>query len=162
MARLFVIIFAIIAATGCSSLFSLQPGNTKKEPNSYNPQGKPHGQWIYYHDRDNNVVQSRGRFKNGIPVGRWTEYNPDGTINAKIRYFKNKAREKRYNPDGTLDKKGWSKLVLENPEEIHYYWDGKWRMYNDKGRTERVVLFRKGEVVRVIRDKNPENNPFKD
>jgi uncharacterized protein YceK len=48
MARLFVLIFAIIATAGCSSLFLLEPGKSKKEPNSYNSQGKPHGQWIYY------------------------------------------------------------------------------------------------------------------
>ncbi len=162
MSKLFALIFIIIATAGCSSLFSLQTGNNKKEPNSFNAEGKHHGQWIYYYDRGNGIVQSRGKFLNGVPTGRWELYHLDGSVEAKIRYHKNKARERRYHPDGTPDKKGWSKLILDDPEEIRYYWDGRWKMYNDKGKIERVLLFRKGEMVQSVRDKNPDNNPFKD
>lgn len=127
--------------------------HNRKAINGINEYGKPHGQWVYYFDRENQVIQSTGRYRNGVPAGRWILYYPDGGKDVVTRYFRNRARERRYYADGTREKRGWSRLVLDDEKEIRYYWDGRWRMYNEEGKLQSVVMYEKGEAVRVIRER---------
>lgn len=125
----------------------------KRETNGLDESGKPHGQWVYYFDKQNQIIQSTGRYRNGVPAGRWISYYPDGGKDVVTRYFRNRARERRYYSDGTREKRGWSRLILDDEKEIRYYWDGRWRMYNEEGTLQSVVIYEKGEPVRVIRER---------
>lgn len=134
-------------------LYSQKPVSNRKAINALNLSGQPHGRWIYYFDRDNNVIQSAGRYKKGKPVGKWILYYPDGGKDVVTRYYGKRARERRYHSSGMIEKKGWSRLVLDDPEAIRYYWQGRWRLYNEEGTLQSVVFYEDGELARVIREK---------
>ncbi len=136
---------------GVSSAFA-----QRKPYNQYNENGQPHGRFIYYYDRAEGIVNSSGRYKNGKPVGRWKTYHEDGGLYIRTRHFKNRAREVRFYPNGKLEKKGWSKLILDNPAEIRYYWHGKWKLYDENGKLFRVLIFHEGRVIDVLKDLDPE------
>jgi antitoxin component YwqK of YwqJK toxin-antitoxin module len=125
-------------------------------PNQYNKNHQPHGRFIYYYDRAAGIVHSTGRYKNGIPVGRWMTYHENGNRYIRTRHFKNRAREVRFYPNGNLEKKGWSKLLLDDPVQLRYYWDGKWKLYDENGKLFRVLIFSEGKVIDVIKNLNPE------
>ncbi len=125
----------------------------KNKLNTFNESMQPHGRWIYYLDEESTIINSTGRYKNGKPVGKWVLYHPDGSPFVKSRYFKQKAREKRFYPNGKREKKGWSYLILDDPEAIYYYWEGKWKIYNEKGKLSKIVIYQKGDQVRTIREK---------
>jgi len=150
--RMFLLLL-MICLLDSPEVFPQNKNQNKKATNGFNESGKPHGQWIYYFDRENQIIQSTGRYKNGAPVGRWILYYPDGRRDVVTRYYRNKARERRYAPWGTIEKKGWSRLILDDEEAVRYYWDGRWRIYNEKGRLQSVVVYQQGEPVRVIREK---------
>lgn len=124
--------------------------NINKNINGYNANGKPHGKWVYY---INNKPQSYGRYNDGTPVGTWVIYNTDGSKCVKRKYFRNKTREKWYHKNGKIEAKGWSKLVLDDPVEINYFWEGKWKFFDEKGRLNKVSVYIKGEESKILKQK---------
>lgn len=130
--------------------------------NRYDEKNRAQGRFYYYYDRANGIVHSTGRYKNGIPVGRWKTYHPDGSKYIITRHYKNRAREIRFYPNaglpdrqGKLEKRGWSKLILDDPNSIRYYWHGKWKLYDEDGKLFRILLFSEGRVIDVVKDLNP-------
>lgn len=128
----------------------------KRVPNQYNQNHQAHGRFIYYYDRAEGIVNSTGKYKNGRPVGRWITYHENGKKYIRTWHFKNRAREVRFYPNGKLEKKGWSKLILNDPKNLRYYWDGKWKLYDENGKLFRVLLFSEGRVIDVLRNLDPE------
>jgi len=140
----------------CVVFSTLSCSVVRRTPNQYNKNNQPHGRFIYYYDRAEQTVNLRGRYRNGKPVGRWMTYHENGNKYIRTRYFKNRAREVRFYPNGKLEKKGWSKLVLDDTHEIRYYWDGKWKLYDENGKLFRVLLFSEGRVIDVLKNLDPE------
>lgn len=128
----------------------------KRTPNQYNHNKQAHGRFIYYYDRAEGTVNSTGRYKNGTPVGRWMTYHEGGGKYIRTRHFKNRAREVRFYPNGKLEKKGWSRLLLDDPNELRYYWHGKWKLYDENGKLFRVLIFSEGKVIDVVKNLNPD------
>jgi antitoxin component YwqK of YwqJK toxin-antitoxin module len=145
-----ILIFAVLMCLGISV------DAQKRTPNQYNQNKQAHGRFIYYYDRAEGIVHSSGRYKNGNPVGRWMTYHENGRKYIRTRYFKNRAREVRFYPNGKLEKKGWSKLLLNDPVQLRYYWDGKWKLYDEDGKLIRVLLFKEGKAIDVIKNLNPD------
>ncbi|MDD3876036.1 MAG: hypothetical protein PHT69_05410 [Bacteroidales bacterium] len=139
-----IIIVPFIAVLFCTSslLFSQ---NLLRRVNRYNSDNKAVGRWVYY-NQENNKILSKGRFRNGIPVGRWIINNEEGIKFVKKRYFKNRTREVWYYPSGSVECRGWSKLILDDPLMVNYYWDGKWKFYNENGKLDSVKIYRQGMV----------------
>jgi len=123
--------------------------------NRYNANGKPNGKWVYLM---NDKTQSYGRYKDGVPVGRWIIFNPDGSKCVKKRYFQNKIREVWYHKNGRVEAKGWSKLILDDPLEINYFWDGKWKFFDKKGKLKKISIYVKGEENEIIMLKTTQAN----
>lgn len=148
MGKLLICISIMFSLLSCSVI--------KRTPNQYNKFNQAHGRFIYYYDRAEEIVNSTGRYKNGKPIGRWMTYHENGRKYIRTQHFKNRAREVRYYPNGKLEKKGWSKLLLDDPEQIRYYWDGKWKLYDENGKLFRVLLFSEGKVIDVLKNLNPD------
>jgi len=129
--------------------------NINKNINGYNANGKPHGKWVYL---INNKPQSYGRYRDGAPVGTWLIFNTDGSKCVKKRYFRYKIREKWYHKNGNIEAKGWSKLVLDDPVEINYFWEGKWKFFDEKGRLEKISMYVKGEESKILKQKKVRAN----
>lgn len=113
----------------------------KKEINQYNEDGNREGKWITWWDEEEKVPMSIVNFKNGYEKGVQKEYNLDGTLRLKFRFLKNRVHVKYYHSNGKLEKKGWS---IMDYKELHYYWHGKWKFYNEKGKFERSALYKYG------------------
>ena len=122
-----------------------------KNVNRYNANGKPHGKWVYMM---NDKPQSYGCYKDGVPVGKWIIFNADGSKCVKKRYFQNKIREVWYYKSGRVEAKGWSKLILDDPVEIIYYWDGKWKFFDEKGKLQKISIYVKGEEKKILMQKS--------
>lgn len=46
--------------------------------------GSDNGEYFLYHENGN--LQVQGYFKNGIPIGTWKYYHPDGKLKGKAIY----------------------------------------------------------------------------
>ena len=124
--------------------------------NRFNAEKKPHGRFVYYYDKGKGIVHSVGRYRDGVPVGKWLTLHETGATYIITRHYKNRAREKRYYQHGKLEKKGWSRLLLDDPAQIRYFWHGKWKLYDENGKLFRVLLFSEGRVIDVIKNLDPE------
>lgn len=105
------------------------------------------GEWVYYHEKSNNVM-TRENYKNGKLEGTVTTYYPNGKVTEELNY-KNGLKEGEnnyYSPDGILLKKllytndqlqgtatyydAFGNVVIEG-----FYKDGKkhglWKYYKD-------------------------------
>lgn len=140
----------------CFAFFFFSCSLIEQSPNRYNKNHQPHGRFIYYYDRTEGIVHSAGRYKNGKPVGRWITYHENGGKFIRTRHFKNRVREVRFYPNGKLEKKGWSKLLLDDPAQLRYYWYGKWELYDEKGKLFRVLIFSEGKVIEIVKNLNPD------
>jgi antitoxin component YwqK of YwqJK toxin-antitoxin module len=140
----------------CLTFSLLSCSFVKQTPNQYNQNKQAHGRFIYYYDRAEGIVHSTGRYKKGKPVGLWMTFHENGGKYIRTRHFKNRAREVRFYPNGKLEKKGWSKLLLDDPAQIRYYWDGKWKLYDEDGKLFRVLLFSEGKVIDILKNLNPD------
>ena len=145
--------YILIFCASCLCMCSL---SKNKNVNRYNANGKPHGQWVYY--INDNQPQSYGRYKDGMPVGKWMIFNTDGSKCVKKRYYGNKTKEVWYHPSGRIEAKGWSKLLLDDPKEISYYWDGKWKFYDEKGKLLKISIYVKGEEGKIVKCNGAQTN----
>ncbi len=142
---------------GISLLYalSLTAQQDSKKFNCYNSEKKPRGRFVYYYNEEKGIVHSSGRYRNGVPVGKWITFHENGATYIKTRHYKRRAREVRFYPNGRLEKKGWSKLLLDDPGQTRYFWHGKWKLYDENGKLFRVLLFSEGRVIEVLRDLDP-------
>ena len=62
-------------------VFNTYPSGHREYEGEYK-NGKPHGYLNYWHENRNKMRE--GKLKNGIPVGRWTTYKEDGSIQEII------------------------------------------------------------------------------
>lgn len=99
-----------------------------KKINQFDEDGKRNGLWITWWDEVKKIPMSKITFKDGLEKGIQKEYSQNGTLNAKFRYHKNRIRIKYYHTNGKLESKGWSVMDYK---ELHYYWHGKWKFYNE-------------------------------
>ncbi|MEZ5195846.1 MAG: hypothetical protein R2764_05455 [Bacteroidales bacterium] len=113
----------------------------KKEINRYNDDGKRDGKWICWWDVEKKIPMSEINFKDGYEKGVQKEYNQDGTLRLKFRFYKNRVRVKYYHANGTMDKKGWSVMDYK---EMRYYWHGKWKFYSEEGKPVRSAIYQYG------------------
>jgi len=55
---------------------------------------------------------------------------------------------KYYDESRALEQKGWA-VIDYNEIDTHYYWQGKWKYYNDKRKLFKVSYYENGEEVAV-------------
>lgn len=121
----------------------------KKHLNQLDENGLRKGNWITYWDDEKEIPMSKARFENGREVGVSKEYHMNGNLRLKFRYHKDRIRVKFYSKDRRLEQKGWS-VIEFNEEDTHYYWQGKWKFYDDRRKLARIAYFEKGEEVQTM------------
>jgi len=114
--------------------------------NLLNDNGSREGLWIEYYDKENNIISSKIRYKNGYQTGKCTFYHPNGQRRLKWHYYNNRIRAKYYFENGRLDQKGWSKIDYSG-QDTHYYWHGKWKFFDDHRKLIRVGFYQNGEEI---------------
>ncbi len=117
----------------------------KRKFNKSDENGKRQGLWISYWDDDEKILMTKYHYKNGWETYTCKEFYDNGKTRLKFRYYKNRIRVKYFDKDRQLTQKGWSKWDITE-EDLHYYWDGKWKFYDEDKKLVKVEIWEMGEV----------------
>ena len=113
--------------------------------NQYNKDGLRHGRWVYYWD-GTKVPMNRLRFKNGREFGMNRYYTENGKKWLQFNAFKDgRMKVTYYDEYGRKEKKG-DAIMIYDPGEIRYSWNGKWKFY-ENGKVIKTVIYEMGAPV---------------
>jgi hypothetical protein len=126
--------------------------------NRLNKKGERTGRWIVYLDSAKTKKSTEGRYKNGNAKGRFYYYTMDGVLERRETNCFKRLKTVMYYPDGTVRFRG--KARIENlPTKIHYYFYGKWKYYDQKGKLLKYCFYEKGVLMKTVyADKNNKTN----
>ena len=118
----------------------------KREANRYDAQGRRQGKWVSYWDDGKKIPMNIERYKDGRERGRCCYYYMDGTKRLQFMAYKDgRMKVKYYLESGKLEKKGWAVMIYD-PQEIRYSWNGTWKFYED-GKLVKKSVYKMGEEV---------------
>lgn len=120
----------------------------KRKINQYK-NGRQEGLWIMYSDSANQNKESRGHYVNGKEKGKWKYYYENGKLRKKEKFKVSGIRTKFYYETGKIKSKGIAKLEPED-SLMHYYFQGNWKYYNEKGKLTSIVFYEKGQEVSTV------------
>jgi antitoxin component YwqK of YwqJK toxin-antitoxin module len=121
-------------------LFSCKPKQLNQKVNK-----QREGLWIENYGQDSSNYKSVGNYHNGEPIKRWTYYL-NGKRIKKENYSNSYCRTKKYFKNGKVESKGITKITTEG-EQTHWFYNGKWKYYTEKGKLILIRKYDKGEVV---------------
>lgn len=104
-----------------------------------------HGRWVYKDSTSNDVMLSKGRYRNGDEIGKWKHYT-NGILFRQEKFKENRARVVNYYPNKKIESEGMTGLD-RSTEMIHWYYDGKWNFYTEEGKLDSVKIYEKGTLV---------------
>ncbi len=130
-------------------IFSLQADAQlfKKKKRSADPQPR-HLKYYDYWDADSTILNTKGHFCDGMACKTWRYYHQNGKKRMKVKYSK-RLKIKYYKETGQLDKKGYAMLDVD-PANIHFYWHGTWKYFDDRRRLYRIALFENGIETKIL------------
>lgn len=114
--------------------------------NQYNKNGERHGRWVYYWDSTHKIPMNKLRFSNGHEFGLNRYYSEKGKVWLKFRAYKNgRMKVTYYDENGRKERKGAAIMIID-PIEIRYSWNGKWRFY-ENGKLLKSVIYEMGVPI---------------
>lgn len=134
MRNIFIYLFFLVLIVGCKTAPINKKVNNQKV-----------GLWIEQDEMDSTKFKSIGRYKNNDPIKKWRYYT-NNIINKKEVYRKNKCIVTNYFSNGKKQSKGKTKLIL-NSTEIHWFYSGKWKFYDEYGKLSSITKYEKGNVI---------------
>ena len=93
---------------------------------------------------------SKAWFKNDKEF-KSKEYYLNGKMRLKMKWHGERIKIKYYDTNRKIEQKGWAIFDLSK-EDIHFYWHGKWKYFNDRRKLIKVCLYQNGEMVKKIND----------
>ncbi|MDO9511439.1 MAG: hypothetical protein Q7J34_06750 [Bacteroidales bacterium] len=138
------IILYIIVITGFASCSIIKKPNR----NQIDETGKREGRWVQYWDENSKIKLYDGWFLDDIEYKKSKFYDSKGVVYASFRYRKNYLKV-RYYDEGRLERKGRA-IILRTKDDIAYYFHGKWKIYNKKGRLIRISEYDMGKEKRIF------------
>ena len=109
---------------------------------------KRHGKYCEFWGADSSNISAKGHFCDGLACKTWKYYYSDGTRRMKVKYRDN-LKIKYYSQAGKLQQKGYAVLDL-NVKNIHFFWQGEWKYYNNRRKLYRIALFENGDEIEVL------------
>lgn len=88
-----------------------------------------------------------GHYRNGKSIRKNYYYSNNGVLERREIYRFKKIKTKFYYPNGNVKLMG-SARIDNNEKEIHYYFYGKWKRYNENGKLEKKLIYEKGKLIR--------------
>lgn len=67
----------------------------------------------------------------------------------KVKYHK-RLKIKYYRDNGKLEKKGYAHFDL-TAKDLHFYWHGTWKYYDDKRHLYRIAIYKNGAEAELVR-----------
>ncbi|MBK6344704.1 MAG: hypothetical protein IPN08_00270 [Bacteroidales bacterium] len=118
----------------------------RQEVNRYDALGRRQGKWITWWDKEKKIPMNIERYKDGRERGLCRYYYMDGTKRLQFNARKDgRMKVKYYLESGKLEKKGWAVMIYD-PKEIRYSWNGRWKFY-EEGKLVKKSVYRMGEEV---------------
>lgn len=108
---------------------------------------QPIGLWISYADSSKTKFFTKGKFKDGVQVGKWIYNSPNGNLERIEIYKGENITIKEYQDNGKLALKGKAKIVNEE-KKLHFYYYGKWNYYFENGKLQKIGWFEKGNLIK--------------
>jgi antitoxin component YwqK of YwqJK toxin-antitoxin module len=106
------------------------------------------GKYCEFWDSDSSTISVKGNYDKGLACKTWKYYYSDGTLRMKVKYRDN-LKIKYYTLSGKLDQKGYAVLDL-NAKQIHFYWHGRWKYFDDRRKLYRIAQYENGVEVKVL------------
>jgi antitoxin component YwqK of YwqJK toxin-antitoxin module len=142
------LIFCLLGILPCKSQIFNRPVNLWDE------NGLRKGLWVAYWDEENKIPMSKATYENGREVGISKQYHTNGILRLKFRYQHDRIRVKYYTDDRKLEQKGWS-VIDYNEKDIHYYWHGKWKFFDEERKLTRISYYQNGAEVMSSETEQP-------
>jgi antitoxin component YwqK of YwqJK toxin-antitoxin module len=137
MRYFFIIIFLTFTIFGCKTAPLNQKINKKRE-----------GLWIENYEVDSAQYKSIGKYKNDDPIKKW-RYYLNGKIIKKEKYKGTICKTTTYFENGRIQSKGHTKTTTDSIE-IHWFYDGIWTFYNEKGKPTILKKYNNGELISEV------------
>lgn len=117
--------------------------------NQYDALGRRQGKWIVWWDEEKKIPMNIEHYKDGREHGRCRHFYMDGTKRLQFNARKDgRMKVKYYSETGKIEKKGWA-LMIYDPAEIRYTWNGRWKFY-ENGKCVRKVEYKMGDEVTTL------------
>lgn len=104
-----------------------------------------HGKWIDYDTIENVNYKSIGRYKNGIEKGTHRQFS-NKKLHRKEKYKDGICQTTYYYPNGKMMSEGNTELEITE-KEMHWYYQGDWKFYDEKGKLLGINTYEKGELI---------------
>lgn len=135
-----VLVFILILAS-CRTM----PVLFNQQTNSIDTCGLRQGMWKTYWDDAGSIPMSKAWFKDDKEYMS-KEYHCNGRMRLKMKWYDERIKVKYYDTLRVLEQKGWARYESSS-KEIHYYWHGKWKYFENKRKQARTTQYRNGEEV---------------
>ncbi len=117
----------------------------KRKVNRNDENGNRKGLWINYWDDDEKILMSKYHYKDGMETYVCREFYSNGKTRIKFRYYGKRIRVKYFDENSQITQKGWSKWDIAE-KDLHYYWDGKWKFFDENKKLVKVEIWEMGEL----------------
>jgi antitoxin component YwqK of YwqJK toxin-antitoxin module len=138
MKNIFIALCLTLSLIGCRTASINQKVNKKRE-----------GLWIENYAVESAKYKSVGKYKNDDPVKKW-RYYLNGKIIKKEKYKHNICKTTNYHENGKIQSKGLTKTTTDNIE-IHWFYDGIWKFYDEKGNLIITKKYNNGELLTEVK-----------
>jgi antitoxin component YwqK of YwqJK toxin-antitoxin module len=132
------------------SLFLLFLIGCKSTPTNQKINKKREGLWIENYAIDSAKYKSVGKYHLGDPTKRWCYYL-NGKIIKREKYKHNICKTTTYFENGKIQSKGQTKTTTDNIE-IHWFYDGDWNFFDEKGKLIVTRKYNNGELVSEVKN----------
>ena len=139
MKQLLIFLFFFLILIGCKSTPINQKINKKRE-----------GLWIENYSVDSAKYKSVGKYHLDDPIKKW-RYYLNGKIFKREKYKRNTCSTTTYFENGKIQSKGHTKTTTDNIE-IHWFYDGDWNFFDEKGKLMVTRKYSNGELVSEVKN----------
>lgn len=104
-----------------------------------------HGKWIDSNTVENVNYKSIGRYKNGLEKGTHKQF-ANKKLYRKEKYNNGICQTTYYYQNGKIKSQGKTQLDLTE-KQIHWYYQGDWKFFDENGKLLGVKTYEKGELL---------------
>lgn len=133
-----------------------------KKVNHLDSKGQRHGVWVSYYDTENKLLWSKTKFRHGKPVGdHYYYFAQSGMVDRHEKYGRgSRLKVWLYHSNGKLRMHGKARQV-EDEKQIHFYFEGRWKVYDENGELIRIQQYKEGKIEKTERIKYKKDDSLK-